>query len=254
MNFSKTAGVLLLSIGLGALYLLLFHQAPGPFKKELIHRTTQADRPPALDEQNSLHSDLATPRTDKNHQSIIAANERAMSNKTVDSQETGHDYQQWKNKAGFPSQADYELFSELTLDELIALAESGNLKASIRAGQRLFAQGRVEEARQLLFDAASKGSIAAASLLRDFYSGFIGDNGLDRSEAEAWSRISQAMGNPPDAFGPPSLSPEEGLIVEALFQLYWRELQRRHEDLFGTPLPYLPQPSGQRFVEALTRE
>lgn len=153
-------------------------------------------------------------------------------------------YNKWHKAVGFPEIEQYRSYKGMPLEELSLLAASSNIEAKYVFGLRLAQDGDEVQSNEVLIDAVAEGSIAAAELLRDIYSGSAQKAfDSDRSVSYAWQKVAQAMGAKPDFLGETRFSdPEEQLLAELLYFEYLSMVQQLHFDRYGVSLPFNPQP------------
>ncbi|MBB6088446.1 tetratricopeptide repeat protein [Wenzhouxiangella marina] len=139
-------------------------------------------------------------------------------------------------------------------EELRALAEAGDPFAQFEFGVRLaHNRDRGVEGIEWFMEAASQGSIEAAQQIAMIYLAGAGGVERDRLAAVAWLQVAQAMGDWTAMYPGYNLrrefSREELMLLDIFESELLQELNRRHVERTGQPLPYRPRPGTDQLLD-----
>ncbi len=149
---------------------------------------------------------------------------------------------EWEAKAGFIDTQTHTEYFKRSYEDLRNAAENGDTVAAHILGSKLSYDGDREQAIAWLTEAASEGSISAALELSQAYRS-PNRLGRDWTMAYAWRRVAESMGAAPDFLAPVEFSNQtERAAANLMAHQILVEVQQRHYERYGQPLPFHPQP------------
>jgi len=159
----------------------------------------------------------------------------------------------WEAQTHYPKNGEFGFYTSRSDDELRRLAEDGDPIAQKEWGSRLaLGKERFEEGVDWLIEAASHGSQYALDELIILHQ--LDGPTNDPVAVKAWAHVAYMLGNWQIAYTVPTLYKEPGsledrALVGALSAVFYEELNRRHLERTGKPLPPRLRPGYREMLD-----